>query len=198
MAVLTFPTIFPQNESWSFVSKTQTFKSDLTGKEQHAELPGSYWSASLTFSKLSRPNGRALAAFVSSLKGKAGRCYITPYEARTVLGNPLGAPVVNGADQTGGALITSGWASSVEVLKAGDYFEVNGELKLVTQDVVSSAVGSATINFVPDLRTAPVDTAPISTTNPRSIMRLANDSQASWQLSQDKYYSINLQFIEAI
>lgn len=69
-------------------------------------------------------------------------------------------PVVNGAGQTGSAIITGGWAASTQVLNQGDIitfagvFGVNAQNRqalatlaqwVVTQNVVSSGGGAATI-----------------------------------------------------
>ncbi len=193
-----FPNILPSLENWRHTANTQTFVSALNGAEQTSSLPGSKWSASLMFSNLSKADGRALSAFVMALRGKAGKAFLTPYEARTALGIPTGTPIVSGADQLGGSLITSGWTASQTIFRAGDYFEVNSELKMITADVISNGAGMATLPFAPDLHRSPANGVAITVTNPTCTMRLANDSQASWQLSQDRHYSLTLEFIEAL
>jgi hypothetical protein len=196
---VTFPIgIYAANENWNNLANTQSFVSPLNRKEQTATLAGSQWRAQLPFVNLSKADGRGLRAFIMSLRGKAGTAFVIPYDARTPLGTPSGSPTVNGANQTGGTLITANWANSTTVLKAGDYFEVNGELKLMTADAITNGSGAVTLEFAPDLHTAPPNSDPIVYTNPSCTMRLVNDSQASWQLTQDKYYMINLDFIEAL
>jgi len=197
MAIFNFPSIFPQTESLRYLSNTQVFESPLDKTVQTASLSGDQWSLSQSFVNLSRNNGSDLKAFLVSLKGPSGKAYITPYEAREPRGTVSGSPVVNGASQTGNSLVTSGWSVSQTVLKAGDYFEVNGEFKMVVSDVLSSGTGAATIQFEPALRASPLNSEPLITDNPKCIMRLANNDQAQWQLSQTKKYSVNLEWIEA-
>jgi hypothetical protein len=64
-----------------------------------------------------------------------------------------GAPIVNGAGQTGYVLTTSGWPATATVLKAGDVFTIAG-LSLVydvTADVTSDGSGNASIPLNPPL-----------------------------------------------
>jgi hypothetical protein len=77
-----------------------------------------------------------------------------------------GTGQVNGNNQTGSALVTSGWTANQTVLKAGEVFtiagvnEVNPENQnttgnlaqfVVTSDVTADASGNATINIAPSL-----------------------------------------------
>jgi hypothetical protein len=85
-----------------------------------------------------------------------------PVFGHTNRGDGGGTPLVAGASQTGASLNTDGWPATTTVLKAGDYFSVNGELKMVTADCVSDASGNATVEFAPILRSAPADNAALT------------------------------------
>lgn len=92
--------------------------------------------------------------------------------SRTVVG-----PYVTTAGQVGRSLAVGGFtASTVGVLKAGDYFEVNGELKICTADVNSDLYGSATIQFSPPLRASPPAQTVINLNKPNCLMRLTDES----------------------
>ena len=128
---INFPSdLYSRGETWRQDTNNQSFSSDLTKTEQIATLPGSRWRCTLPFVNLNREDGRKLNAFLMALRGRAGEAYITPYDARTILGSPGGTPLVDGGGQSGGSIDTNGWSSSATVLKAGDYFSVNGELKV--------------------------------------------------------------------
>lgn len=196
---INFPAnIFPANESWTNESNTQSFSSPLTKSEQTTALAGSRWRCSLSFVNLSRAEGRALNAFIMELRGRSGEAFVIPYDARAALGSPSGTPFVSGSGQTGNTLLTTGWPVSTTVLKAGDYFEVNGELKVITADAITDVAGVATLTFAPDLHKPPPASDPIVYTNPACTMRLSNDTQASWQLTQDKLFIVNLEFLEVL
>lgn len=67
-----------------------------------------------------------------------------------------------GDSQSGGALFTKGWpASTNALLLAGDWIEINGELKQLTAPVNSNAAGLAYMQFRPGLAGTPADNDPI-------------------------------------
>lgn len=67
-----------------------------------------------------------------------------------------------GTTQSGAGLYTKGWpASTTGLLLAGDWFEINGELKQLTAPVNSNAAGLAYMQFRPGLAGAPADNDPI-------------------------------------
>ena len=76
MAVKDFPSITADAESWSIISNTQGFTSDLNGATQTAVLPGARWSASLTFANRTGREARALQGFLAGLQGKIGRAHV--------------------------------------------------------------------------------------------------------------------------
>jgi hypothetical protein len=61
---------------------------------------------------------------------------------------------------------------------AGDFFEVNGELKMCVADATITA-GAATIQFVPELRATPADNTELEIDTPKGIFRLLSN-EASW------------------
>ena len=198
MTILTFPSVSADSESWSMVANTQTFTSPLNGATQTAALPGARWGATLTYTNRDGVEAKKLQAFLTSLRGRAGRFYLSPHDS-TPNGTAAGSGLVNGASQTGGTLITDGWTASQPLLfAAGDYIEVNGELKQVSADVSSDGSGNATITFSPDLNQSPPNGAQIISTNPRAVMRLEDDAQSQWSFQSPVIYAITLSCVEAI
>jgi hypothetical protein len=137
MAVKNFPNISPDaNPSFTLESNTSSFESTLNKNVQHMELPGARWRGSVAFSNRTRQEANKIKAFMTSLGGQAGRFYLTPFDAYQS-GTMSGAGVVDGAVTFGSSVIsTKGWEGDQGALfEAGDYLEVNGELKMVTGDV---------------------------------------------------------------
>lgn len=199
MATLDFPNITPDGESWTLTYNTQSFTSDLNGAMQTAELPGARWSVSLTFGNRQDSSARTLKGFVSSLRGRAGRFWVTPSDWEP-LGNPSGTGVL-ASDATSGtsSIDTSGWDVSVTSLfEIGDYFELGGELKQVTSPASSDASGLATIEFAPPLRVGQTSGTQIRYNEPRCRMMLANDDMATFQLSAPVIYAITFDAVEAL
>jgi hypothetical protein len=183
MPTVNFPTLTqaaPTNLEFGLVSNTQTFVSPLSGQVQTLELPGARWRASFSFENLSDADAATLQAFLVSLRGQSGRFYLWNFARSTPRGVATGTPVVSGAGQTGSTLTTSGWTASVTgILKAGDFIGVNGELKMVTADVNSTAGGLATLSIEPPLRASPANGAAITTTKPTTTFMLS-DQSAKW------------------
>ena len=199
MAVKDFPSITADAESWSIISNTQGFTSDLNGATQTAVLPGARWSASLTFANRTGREARALQGFLAGLQGTAGRFYLTPVHW-TPLGSPAGTPVVAVSQSPNSTTLqTSGWDVSVtDLFVSGDYFEINGELKKITADVSSNASGEATLEFAPPLRIAATSGQPIRYTEPRAVMQMKGDDQAAWQASGPHIYAVTMDAFEAL
>jgi len=194
-----FPaSVSPSSVEWSLVSNTQSFKSPLNGSVQTLENVGARWQAVLKFRNLSDADGRILMAFLVSLGGEAGRFDLYDHSHPNPAGVATGAPLVNGASQTGGTLITDGWTpSQTGILKAGDYIGVNGELKMMAADADSDAGGNATLTFGPLLRSSPSDNAVITTVQPTASFRLENDKQARSLITPPLIHQINLTCVES-
>lgn len=161
MADITWPAgLVPSSTSMTLIENTAAFENPLTGTIQTLERPGARWSQSLSFNAMTGADRAELQAFLASLRGQANRA-VLPVFGHTNRGVGGGTPLVAGASQTGSSLNTDGWTASTVVLRAGDFFSVNGELKMVTADCVSDASGNATIQFAPILRASPADNAPL-------------------------------------
>jgi len=177
-----FPSITPDIQEWQLISNTQSFTSPLDKTTQTLELPGSRWLATLQYPSMTDAEARIMIAFLASLRGMSGRFTLFDHSHQTPAGVATGTPLVNGASQTGGTLITDGWTvSTTGILKAGDYIGVNGELKMVTVDANSDASGNATLTIEPVLRASPADNAVITTAAPTGTFRLADDGQTKLQ-----------------
>lgn len=111
-------------------------------------------------------NGRA---FVNRIRRawRTGEIFtIVHADLKLAKGAGGGAPLVNGAAQTGASLITDGWPNNTTVLRDGDPINVGG-LNLVyfaTADVVSNGAGQATIPIDPQIIVggSPADNAAIT------------------------------------
>lgn len=200
MAVKSWPaSITPDAEDWRLQFNSQVFTSDLNGAIQTAKLPGARWTVSRTFSNRQGGEARALQGFLAGLHGMSGRVYVTPSDWAPY-GSPSGSPTVSANQNSGSTTIsTTGWTASVSgLLLAGDYFEVNGELKKVTADANSDASGNATLEFSPPLRLAATTGMTIRYTEPRCIMMMEQDDGAGWGITSPDIYATTVNFVEAL
>jgi hypothetical protein len=115
-------------------------------------------------------------------RGSAASSYIpTSGTART---RSSGARV-DGSGQSGNSLNTWNWIpSSANVLRAGDYFALEGSfgrsLHLLSADASSDSAGRAVLQFEPPLRSAQPDDTALILQNPACIMALVDDS-VQWE-----------------
>jgi len=175
----------------------QSFNSTLSGSKQFKELPGSRWVGSITWSQRQGIDAKTLVGQLSSLRGMIDEFRILPPDHEG-LGTALGSGVVNGADQTGSSLITSGWAANQSILlEIGDYIEINGELKRVTLRAASDGSGNSTIQFQPPIRKSPANGSAVITTEPRMTMRLTSPINTA-SFSAPLVYAISIEAEEVI
>ncbi|MGP4843305.1 hypothetical protein ACTXGQ_04165 [Marinobacter sp. 1Y8] len=193
-----FPDIKPNAEQWGIRYNTQSFKSALNGAEQTKDLPGARWTASLTFSNRFGKEARALQAFFVGLRGRSGRFWITPSGWKpngTVDGT--GELSADAAAESS-TLVTTGWeAHQPELFCAGDWLEINGELKQVVVTTSSDSGGSATIEVAPPMRVAVPDGTQVKSAYPRCQMKLVEDS-IDWQVSVPVIYALTVNIEEAL
>jgi hypothetical protein len=165
----------PATWDWSLVSNTQTFSSPLSGSVQTLEMPGARWRVTFQMNSMTAADSALLRAWFAKLRGQSGRFYLHNMAHPIPRGVGGGVPVVSGAGQSGSSLTTSGWPVSATVLKAGDFFEVNSELKMAVADAVSNASGVASVAFEPPLRNSPANATGITTNKPLAIFKLDDD-----------------------
>jgi len=194
--------LIPNEMTWALESNAKQFTSPFTGDEQVVQFPGSRWRASLTFTALQGDRRRQAEVLCAQLDGMAGKVRLWDFGARLVSRPPvaLGSPIVSIADQVGSRLTTSGWTPDVQVLAMGDWIEVNGELKRVTADVVSTSTGVATLPIAPMLRSSPPTGTPLEVVRPRGTFRLADNSQGKFSRrpgnALDVSGRVTLEFVE--
>ena len=175
MAILTWPDeIRPSEMEWHLVSNSVEFISPFNGASQTVAYPGSRWEASLTFNNLNDWESRKLESLLARLDGKSGRIMLQDFGR---WGRPsMGAPVVNGPNNSGTTLSTKGWDYDKLVLREGDYITVNDELKLITEDAWSDSSGNVILSIAPMLRSIPPNGAKIETQKPQGTFRLSENT----------------------
>ncbi len=175
MTTRTFPSIRVRESSWEMVANSRSFTSPFTGAIQVAQRGGNRWRVTLTMNALNKGERATMQAFVSRVLAEADN-FTLPPSAYTQRGAGGGTPLVAGASQTGYSLNIDGAPASVTGwLKAGDFFEVDNQLKMVTEDVDTSGTGTATINFAPELRRSPSDNDPLDIDTPEGVFRFASN-----------------------
>jgi hypothetical protein len=129
MTILTFPSIRAPSSVSGPALRANTQSGGISpfdGTEQTLELPGAKWQAELRFDRLRESEWRQMQAFLSALRGKAGRFYWGPngYQPRrgTDPANWSGdLPRIRTSGQTGTSLDTTGWRGQAMPARIGDW-----------------------------------------------------------------------------
>ncbi len=154
----------------------------LNRSVQTISRPGDLLVLEFTLPRKTRAQIARWQAFGMALRGSYGSFYGYDPDARVPRGAAGGTPLVKGAGQSGYSLVTDGWPNSTAILKAGDWIEVNGLLRMVVADVSSDSSGNATLDISPGIGPgqAPADDAPITVANPKGKFRLV-DNRITWE-----------------
>ncbi|WP_020471459.1 hypothetical protein [Zavarzinella formosa] len=175
--------------SFFLATNSQTFVSPLTKTTQSVELGGALWMATYTLPPMSRRQAAPWVAFLMRLKGQVNTFNGFDPDCKTPLGVASGDPQVNGGSQTGNSLVVDGCAPDVtNWALPGDYFAVNGELKMITAPVGTDGGGNAAIFFEPPLRASPDDNTPLTLSRASCEMILTDDMQARFQVDRFGIY----------
>lgn len=197
---LSFPTgiIGPGEAQIGLRANTQSGgRSPFTGTESTLVMPGARWEATLTYqlyAGLTGPSAgqaQVLSAFLSRLRGRAGRFTWSPTIAmptRGVAPSVGGSAVINGANQTGDVLSTRGWPpNTANIFMPGDFLawsDPTGRAQLHqvfgltgggASGVPSNASGICNVAISPSIRRSPNDGDPLNVGAPIGVFRLAED-----------------------
>lgn len=141
--------ILPSSQEWGLKSHTRVFRSAFTSYIQSQETPGAIWTCKYNYPLLTDENMRIFKAWILKLRGQANA-----FPARDFLftGGPdvaITASASAGAD-------TCIFSSAV-TFKAGDYVNVNSELKAVVEDVTNGTTARIEPPFRSDATNAIVE-----------------------------------------
>lgn len=176
-----FPNVGFQKMTMRLKSATQISTSPFTFDQQVHQHQGVRWEAEVTLPPLNRAAAKEVEAFFASLRGQAGTF---------TMGNPL-------HDVTATGTITSGTQNATTVTGtlggavAGDYFEVDGALYIIT------GIDSTTFDIMPPLRTAISSTTSLDFSLPKGSWRLSSND-IEWDIDQSSFYSFTFACVEAI
>ena len=199
MTTYAFPTLSrpPNSLTWRLESNTQVLESPLTKAVQTIELIGPRWSFTAAYHAFEEADAALLQSFLVKIRGQANRFTAYNFARSTPRGSATGSSTVNNESgspttlQTGTTLITKSWTAAA-TLKEGDFFAVNGELKMVTANATADGSGNMTISFEPPLRASPAHGAAITYTNPTATFMMTSQT-AEWDTAPGKFTNFTIQ-----
>jgi len=111
--------------------------SPYTLAQETFEWPGNRWRASVRYPKMERADADAVVAALVSLYG-VGTFLLGPAgPGKTPKGNAGGPPIINSAGQIGKSLTIAGLTGTI---KAGDFFQIGGENRLLWSQAFDNPV----------------------------------------------------------
>lgn len=177
--------------------------SPFTGQQQAQEFPGQWWQAEISLPPLKRADAETWLAFLLKLNGRRGTFLLGHPASATPRGSAPGTPLVNGAHAAAvNSLATKGWTpSQTGILKAGDLIQLgsgsSARMYKNLADADSDGSGNATLDLWPALRSAAADNDAITTSNCRSVFRLASND-ITWDIGEAQVYGIEFAASEAL
>lgn len=204
---ITYPVAFPSAIGFANLNiRARTVvgvnASPFTGQQQVYKHQGQWWEAEVSLPPMKRADAEQVVTFLLKMNGQYGTFLLGDKSAPTARGVGTGTPLVNGASQTGGDLITDGWTpDTTGILKAGDWIQLGSgsitRLYKVLDDVDSDGSGNATISIFPNLRSSPDDDAAITVSNTQGLWRLASN-ETEYSIDQMSIYGVTFACVEAL
>lgn len=192
MATITFPVSANIAEmQWRLVMPAQTNISGWTGQRQTLASNRGWWECQLALAPIvGQVAARPFRSFIAQARGSVNDFRIPAFPRdQTSLTNTV---TVQGANQTGRSIITTGWPNSTTVLLAGDYITINDQLLQLTANVVSNASGVATVSFDPPIRAAPTNGSSVVYKRPTALMYFVEEPILAVTVGDVYTLSLNL------
>lgn len=165
----------PAAVEWGLIVPQLGARSTTDGSVQTTTIGAPRWWFNIETGPLRSSEVPQWEALIHKLRGKVNRLRCWDWRRETPLGTAAGTPLV-AASAAGSSIATKGWVpNQTDLLRAGSYFKVNGELKLITANVGSNGLGNCGIPFEPPLRVAPAVDAPLTLVKPTANFILMTD-----------------------
>jgi len=182
------------------VTQAGESRSRFTGEQQVYVWPAGCWEAEVSYPPIrTRAIAEDIVGFLASLNGKQGSFLMGDPLYTTVRGTWLGSsPLVNGASQTGMALVVDAVGAAATV-KRGDRFQLgtgaSARLHMVTADGTANGSGEITLDIWPRLRESPADNAALTIAAPKGRWMLASNG-FEYSVQRAQVYGLSFSVVE--
>lgn len=174
-----------------------TLRPPLGGPVQRIGRLGSRFAVDVRLPPLSLTDARSFLARQIKAKTTGETLKLAWPQAQAA--PAIGAPLVNGAGQTGSLLAVDGLTAGVTVPEGAFFsFTAGGRayLHVVTAAVVASGGGAATLSIGPMLRATPADNVALNFAAPE-VEGLLGDGDVAWDLDSLRIYGVAFTLAEA-
>jgi hypothetical protein len=172
------PSARPASVQWDLVLPEALTSSVFNQSTQSTVVGNAYWFVTVGIGPRRLSDMMDWEAFVLQFANTRDRVRFWDWRRETPRGTGAGAPVVDGAGQSGNTLLTRGWGASQDVLLAGDWVGVNGELRRSLAVVTSDGAGNAAVVLDQPVRASPPDATPLVLTKPKGIFICTTDKKS--------------------
>ncbi len=193
--MITIPDIIARGQQFGLERQDEMLQT-FTGREIAIQQRPAFWSFTIPVVPRSGTEAKQWRAVMVQLANPANSFEATPPGYRGTLYSQQGGSAISadGAN-LGTELAYNGADASAQVFRAGEYFSVNGELKIATADSTADGSGAGTVEFEPALRNPTPDGDPIETLAPVASFRLVAPA-GGWSLSPNRIHSFTLNAVE--
>jgi hypothetical protein len=140
---------------------------------------GAYWEFEIELQNVREIDALSLDGFMASLRGSVGAFLLHDYRREQT--NLDRVAYVNGANQDGNTLNVTNLPYNVIYARAGEKIQIGSgaaaELKILTENVVTTNGGAATLHFESPVRRIPSSGSPVYFAKPAGVFRLADNKQ---------------------
>jgi hypothetical protein len=184
--------IVPRTMEWMRNDIVGELTNPFTGQQQTQ-----YWGAgprevSFTFQSMSNAQALAFVAWMESLQGILNLFQLGDPLNTSTQGTITGTYIVNGANQTGFSLITSGGSG----LQVADWIQVNVPSMSIGYLYRVTSLSGGTLGLYPSLRVSPNNGDTVIVSNTTGLWRLKENS-GKHSVRETKMYGISIDAREA-
>lgn len=203
MAIIDWPNtaaMRPQSVEFSPAVLPEFVSSSVFNQATQSQVLGAaYYTAKVGIGPRRRSEVPDWEALIAQIADTRNRVRFWDWRWETPRGAGTGAPVVNGAGQVGQSLLTSGWTANVNgILMPGDYVGFGGgQLRRLTAQANSNALGQATLTLDQPIRTSPANGSAITTVRPTALFICTTDKRArGFRQEGARHIGPTLEFME--
>lgn len=192
----TIPEIVARGQQFGLERQDEVLQS-FSGREVAVQQRSAFWTFTIPIVPRSNSEAKAWRASMVELANMVNSFEATPpgYKG-SAYSRAGGSPIaVASAGQLGREMAYNGADAGAIVFQPGDYFSVNGELKIVTAQSTADGSGAGVVEFEPAFRNPPPSGDPIEIAQPVASFRLVGPI-GGWQLSPNRLHSFTLNAVE--
>ncbi|BDM66221.1 hypothetical protein NFHSH190041_36730 (plasmid) [Shewanella sp. NFH-SH190041] len=198
MAIHSKPPVTPSEIRLHTLFHTAVNESPVNRVTETLEMGGARLEGHIQWDNPSPAEIRLITAWITKLRGAAGRFFMPHYFFLQHQGQPAGKIVIAENNSYGAQVKLSGATPSTTAFDYGDWVSINNQLVMVVDSCKIDSLGKGVLTFEPPLRHVVQAGEVVVYDNAQGIFRLKDDKQGAFSLRQNKDSKIKLAIVEAV